>query len=71
MNALGETTTTTYDARGNPLTTTNALGHTEVATYDKLYHFLEPGQLLDDEAGPQLQHDWDRATASSFAAASV
>ncbi len=39
----------------------------EVRRFDQLYDFYEPGQLLDDRAGPVLQESWNAARASSFA----
>ncbi len=41
----------------------------QVRRLDELYAFLEPGQLLDDDAGPVLQRAWDASRAESFAAA--
>ncbi len=42
------------------------LNSTEVRTYDEIYEFLEPGQLLDGKTGPRLQRFWDEASPSQF-----
>jgi glutamate synthase domain-containing protein 2 len=39
----------------------------EVRRYDELYKFLEPGQLLDNNAGSVLQQSWDEARPDTFA----
>ena len=38
----------------------------EIKSFDQLYTFYEPGQLLDDRAGTRLQRFWDIADASRF-----
>ena len=35
--------------------------------YDQIYDFFEPGQLLENKAGPVLQQAWDEASAKTFA----
>jgi glutamate synthase domain-containing protein 2 len=39
----------------------------EVRNFDQLYNFFEPGQLLENRAGPVLQQFWDEASAKTFA----
>ena len=39
----------------------------EVRNFDQLYNFFEPGQLLENKAGPVLQKFWDEANAQAFA----
>jgi glutamate synthase domain-containing protein 2 len=39
---------------------------TEIRSFDELYGFIEPGQLLEGHAGERLQPYWDRAKAASF-----
>jgi glutamate synthase domain-containing protein 2 len=39
---------------------------TEIRSFDRIYDFFEPGQLLDDRADEFLQPYWDAALASSF-----
>ena len=41
----------------------------EIERLDRLYDFLEPGQLLDGKAGPRLQPHWEAASAKSFRSA--
>ncbi len=43
----------------------------EVRRLDQLYHFFEPGQLLEGrgDAGPVLQRFWDEASPDTFRAA--
>ena len=38
----------------------------EVRRYDQLYDFFEPGQLLENKAGPVLQRSWDEASSKTF-----
>jgi hypothetical protein len=38
----------------------------EVRRFDQLYDFFEPGQLLENRAGPVLQQSWEEASANSF-----
>jgi glutamate synthase domain-containing protein 2 len=38
----------------------------EVRSFDQLYNFFEPGQLLENKAGPVLQKFWDEASAKTF-----
>jgi len=39
----------------------------DVRRFDQLYDFFEPGQLLDNKAGPVLQRSWDEASPKTFA----
>ena len=39
----------------------------EVRRYDQLYDFFEPGQLLENKAGPMFQRSWDEASPKTFA----
>ena len=39
----------------------------EVGSLDRLYDFLEPGQLVEGQAGVYLQRLWDMADAQQFA----
>jgi glutamate synthase domain-containing protein 2 len=38
----------------------------EVRNFGQLYNFFEPGQLLENRAGPVLQQSWDEASAKTF-----
>jgi glutamate synthase domain-containing protein 2 len=37
-----------------------------VRRFDQIYHYYEPGQLLDGHAGPNLQIFWDEASSKTF-----
>ena len=39
----------------------------DVRRFDQLYDFFEPGQLLENKAGPFLQRSWDEASPKTFA----
>jgi len=47
------------------------VGTTETATYAQLYSLLEPGELLEGARDPWYREQWQRASADSFAPASV
>jgi glutamate synthase domain-containing protein 2 len=38
-----------------------------ILSFDSLYDFFEPGQLLSDDAGSKLQKAWNNASATTFA----
>ena len=38
----------------------------QIERFDRLYDFLEPGQLLDGSGSPRMQSYWDAASAESF-----
>ncbi len=42
---------------------------TEIHSFEHLYSFYEPGQLLDGRAGGELQPYWEAASATSFGTA--
>ena len=42
---------------------------TEIHSFDQLYSFFQPGQLLHGDAGSQFQSSWDAASADRFHAA--
>ena len=44
--------------------------NTEVASFDKLYPSLRPGELIDGTADPRFRDAWAQAQADSFAPAS-
>jgi glutamate synthase domain-containing protein 2 len=37
-----------------------------VATLDRAYEWLAPGQLVEDRAGPEWEHEWHLASADHF-----
>jgi hypothetical protein len=37
-----------------------------VATLDRAYEWLAPGQLVENRAGPEWQSEWHIASAASF-----
>ena len=39
---------------------------TDIKSFDQLYNFYQPGQLLDHRAGERMQRYWDAADSSRF-----
>jgi hypothetical protein len=52
-----------------PIHFTQRVSNTEVASFDKLYPSLRPGELIDGTADPRFRDAWAQAQADSFAPA--